>query len=129
MFSTSARQGGTDTTAVTTAKKAGPGAEPHMQYSSSPAHFDAPVGKSMGAFHHGFPAAKRIWENEDGKHTIERLPRRLRTKAKPMVCVRSLRTQQRVKNRCQLPRLWGAGCMDRLVCGLVFWNENPLVEH
>lgn len=64
MFSTSARQGGTDTTAVTTAKKAGPGAEPHMQYSSSPARFGGPHSKSVGAFHHGFPAAERIWETK-----------------------------------------------------------------
>ena len=94
VFTTSARQGGTDTESV-----AGPGATTTQLKSQAPQGFAA------------FGASTPVgWEEPDpdltgsyGSAKLGELPRMALTEksVELLVRARSLRTQQRVKNRCQ----------------------------
>lgn len=46
-----------------------------------------------------------------------------------MVCVRSLRTQQRVKNRCQLTSFWGGRDVSFLGMEWLLRFDYPLVDN
>ena len=125
MFSTSARQGGTDTTAVTTAKKAGPaGWNPRRTART----LHRVRGQERGISRPDPAAEKRIWEKETESVRLKGCPGRRPTRsakgARPI-----LENSTACQKSMPITSFRGGSWLDLMVWLWVASNEFPLVDN